>query len=56
MTSKERVLAALNHTESDHIPIDFGSTAVTGIHASCVAGLREYYGVDLCSTAYVDFP
>ena len=46
MTSKERVLAALNHKEPDHIPIDFGSTAVTGIHASCVAGLREHYGLE----------
>ncbi|MCP5109409.1 MAG: methyltransferase [bacterium] len=46
MTSKQRVLAALNHQESDRIPIDFGGTAVTGIHASCVAGLRNYYGLE----------
>ena len=46
MTSKQRVLTALNHQEPDHIPIDFGSTAVTGIHASCVAGLRQYYGLE----------
>ena len=46
MTSKQRVLAALEHKEPDHIPIDFGSTSVTGIHVSCVAGLREYYGLE----------
>jgi hypothetical protein len=46
MTSKERVLAALAHRQPDRVPIDFGSTAVTGIHASCVAALREYFGLE----------
>lgn len=46
MTSRERLVAALNHQEPDRIPIDFGGTAVTGIHASCVAALREYYGLE----------
>ena len=45
-TSRERLAASLNHKEPDKIPIDFGSTAVTGIHASCVAALREYYGLE----------
>ena len=36
---------ALNHREPDRIPLDFGSTTVTGIHISCVAGLRDYYGL-----------
>lgn len=46
MTSRERVLTALAHREPDHIPIDFGATAVTGMHVSCVAALREYYGLE----------
>jgi uroporphyrinogen-III decarboxylase len=46
MTSKERVLAALNHKEPDRVPIDFGGTNVTGMHVSCVAALREYYGLE----------
>lgn len=46
MTSRERISAALNHQESDRIPIDFGGSAVTGIHVSCVAALREYYGLE----------
>ena len=46
MTEKERVLAALNHEMPDRIPIDFGGTAVTGIHVSCVAALRDYYGLE----------
>jgi uroporphyrinogen decarboxylase len=31
ITSRERVRLALNHKESDRIPVDFGATAVTGI-------------------------
>jgi uroporphyrinogen-III decarboxylase len=46
MTSKERVVAAIHHRPPDQVPIDFGSTAVTGIHVSCVAALRDYYGLE----------
>jgi uroporphyrinogen-III decarboxylase len=46
MNSRERVLAALNHRAPDRIPIDFGGTAVTGVHVSCVAALRDYYGLE----------
>jgi hypothetical protein len=45
MTSKERVMAALSHREPDRVPMDFGSTGVTGIHVSCVANLRDYFGL-----------
>jgi len=46
MTHKERLLAALRNKESDAVPIDFGATAVTGIHVSCVAALRGFYGLE----------
>jgi uroporphyrinogen-III decarboxylase len=46
MTSKQRVAAAVEHKEPDRIPVDFGSTAVTGIHVSCVAALRDFYGLE----------
>lgn len=46
MTSRERILCALNHKEADRIPLDFGSVTVTGMHYSCVAALREYYGLE----------
>lgn len=46
MTSKERVLAALSHRSPDRVPIDFGSTGVTGIHVSSVAALRDYFGLE----------
>jgi hypothetical protein len=44
--SRERIVAALNHKQPDRIPIDFGGTTVTGVHASCVAELRDYYGLE----------
>ncbi|MDR3793344.1 MAG: uroporphyrinogen decarboxylase family protein [Terracidiphilus sp.] len=44
--SRKRLADALNHTQPDRIPIDFGGTSVTGIHVSVVAALRDYYGLD----------
>lgn len=44
--SRERIAAALNHKQPDRVPIDFGGTMCTGIHASCVAALRDYYGLE----------
>lgn len=46
MTRKERVLTALNHKQPDQVPIDFGSTFITGIHCSVVAALRDHYGLE----------
>jgi hypothetical protein len=46
MTSRDRILAALAHRASDRIPVDFGSTTVTGLHASCVEALRLHYGLE----------
>ncbi|MDR3734384.1 MAG: hypothetical protein P4L10_02485, partial [Acidobacteriaceae bacterium] len=45
-TSRERLINSLNHKQPDRIPIDFGGSTVTGIHASCVAALRDYYGLE----------
>ena len=44
--SRERLIATLNHKQPDRIPIDFGGTATTGVHVSCVAALRDYYGLE----------
>lgn len=46
MTSRERIACTLAHRQPDRIPIDFGATAVTGMHSSCVAALRDYYGLE----------
>ncbi len=40
------MLAAFAHRQPDAVPIDFGGTAVTGIHVTCVAALRDYYGLE----------
>lgn len=45
MTSAERVRAAVRHQAPDRVPVDFGSTFVSGIHVSCVAALRRHYGL-----------
>ncbi len=42
MTGRERLQDALNHRQLDAIPVDLGASSVTGIHVSCVAGLRDY--------------
>src|SRR5579859_6388110 len=46
VASRERLTNTLNHRQPDRIPIDFGGTAVTGMHVSCVAALRDYYGLE----------
>ena len=46
MTSRERVLAALNHKQPDRVPVDLGSTPSSGISASAYANLIKYLGID----------
>ncbi len=46
MNGRERVRTALAHEAPGAVPIDIGGTAVTGIHVSCVAALREHYGLE----------
>jgi hypothetical protein len=49
-TSRERVNLALNHQEADRIPLDLGGSAVSGMHASTVYGLRQALGLDTPGT------
>lgn len=46
MESRERVERALNHEETDRVPLDLGGSAVTGMHASTVYGLRQALELD----------
>jgi uroporphyrinogen decarboxylase len=46
MTSRERVIKAINHETPDKCPIDFGGTRVTGIHADLYVELGKYLGID----------
>jgi hypothetical protein len=41
MTSRERLAAALAHRQPDRVCVDFGATAVTGIHVAAVTRLRR---------------
>ena len=50
LTSRERVNNALNHKESDRVPVDLGSSAVTGMHANTVYKLRQALGLDAPGT------
>ncbi len=46
MDSRTRLNNALDHKETDRIPIDFGGTAVTGIHVKIIEALRNHYGLE----------
>jgi len=45
MSPRERVRKAISHQEADRIPVDLGSTLVTGIQASTYAKLRRALGL-----------
>jgi len=45
MNARQRVLAALNHRETDRIPVDLSGHRSSGIAAIAYARLREYLGL-----------
>jgi hypothetical protein len=45
-SSRENFLKTINHKQPDKVVVDFGSTAVTGIHVLIVEKLRDYYGLE----------
>ncbi|NLT41340.1 MAG: methyltransferase, partial [Anaerolineae bacterium] len=46
MTARQRVETALSHREPDHVPLDVGSSTVTGMHVSSVYRLRQALALD----------
>lgn len=46
MNSRQRVIVALNHQSPDHVPLDLGASAVTGMHVSSVYQLRQALHLD----------
>lgn len=44
-TSRQNFIKTLNHKQPDKVVVDFGSTAVTGIHVLIVEKLRDYFGL-----------
>jgi uroporphyrinogen decarboxylase len=45
MTSRERILAALDHCETDRVPVDFSGHRSSGIAAIAYPGLRKFLGL-----------
>ena len=45
MTSRERVVAAINHEEPDRVPLDIGAGASTGIVVEGYQKLRQHLGL-----------
>jgi len=52
MTSRERVLCALNHQQPDRIPIDLGGTSATGIALSTYHRLKQQLGISSATRIY----
>ena len=46
MTSRERVLTAINHEEPDRVPIVIGASNATGIKMGPYKGIKEMLGID----------
>ncbi|MDP6544390.1 MAG: uroporphyrinogen decarboxylase family protein [Phycisphaerae bacterium] len=45
MTSRQRIIAAVNHTEPDRVPIDFGGHRSSGISAMAYGRLKQALGI-----------
>ena len=45
MTSRERILKAINHQETDRIPRDLGGTESSGMTAYALHNLQDYLGI-----------
>ncbi|MBE0655709.1 MAG: methyltransferase [Bacteroidales bacterium] len=45
MTSRERILAAINHQIPDRVPVDMGATPSSGISAIAYSNLVKYIGM-----------
>ena len=50
VSSRERVNAALSHTEADRVPLDLGGSGTTGMHVDSVYLLRQALGLDPLGT------
>ncbi|HYL79742.1 MAG TPA: uroporphyrinogen decarboxylase family protein [Candidatus Acidoferrum sp.] len=46
MNCRERIQTTLAHRTPDRVPVDFGSSTVTGMHISVVAALRKHFGLE----------
>lgn len=54
MTARDRLLTTLDHREPDRVPLDMGSTHVTGIAVRAYEGLRKQLGLPAVEPTIVD--
>jgi uroporphyrinogen decarboxylase len=54
MTSRERVLAAIQHREPDGLPVDLGATPSSGISAIAYHNLKQHLGINSGHTRVYD--
>lgn len=54
MTSRERILAAIEHRETDRVPVDLGATPSTGISAIAYGRLTRHLGIENSRTRVYD--
>lgn len=52
MTSRERILAAVNHRTPDRVPVDLGASPSSGISIVAYDNLVKYLGMDLKNYGY----
>lgn len=54
MTSRERVMAAVNHKQPDYVPLDLGATPSSGISAIAYNNLKKYLNMTTGHTRIFD--
>lgn len=54
LSHRDRLLTALNHREPDRVPLDLGSTHVTGIAVGAYEAFRRHLGLPLQPTVVAD--
>ena len=54
MTSRERVLAAIEHRQPDRVPVDLGATPSSGISATAYGTLKRHVGITTGHTRLYD--
>jgi uroporphyrinogen decarboxylase len=54
MTSRERIIAAVEHRQPDRVPVDLGSTPSSGISAIAYGNLKRHLGLSQGTTRVYD--
>ena len=56
MTSRERIVTAMDHREPDRVPLDLAGTHVTGISRRAYDALRAHLGMPEVATGHKPNP